>query len=174
MSKAALVRALKERSLTVATCESLTAGLLASSIADVPGASDVLVGGLITYSNDLKTALAGVPASLIDDHGAVSAECAAAMAAGTRDRLGSDWALALTGVAGPASQEGHPAGVVWLGVAGPEFEESIQVLPAEHIRWALRPGASKPEPVLDGDRNEIRLRAAEFAIEYLVQQLGGN
>ncbi|MFV8380365.1 CinA family protein [Corynebacterium hindlerae] len=165
---------LTERRQTLSTCESLTAGRLASLIAARPGASEVFVGGFVTYSSELKTQLAGVPSQLIDDHGAVSPECAEAMAVGTREKLGTDWALALTGVAGPALQEDNPVGVVWLGIAGPEGSTSIRVLPEGHTRWALRPGAAEPEEVVDGDRVEICQHSANFAIETLENILAGN
>ena len=98
---AELVAALRRRGLTVAFCESLTAGLAAATLADVPGASAVLCGGLITYATD-----------------PVSGETAAAMARGVRERCGADWGVSLTGVAGPDPQGAHPVGEVWLGFAG--------------------------------------------------------
>ncbi|MEJ5996942.1 CinA family protein [Corynebacterium sp. H130] len=167
-----VIELLNGRSL--ATCESLTSGLLASLIASHPGASEVFVGGLVTYSASLKTKLAGVPAELIDAHGTISAECAAAMAQGTKERLNVDYALALTGVAGPTIQEGQPVGVVWLALAGPNRVKTVRVLPEGQTRWALRDGAAEPEEVLDGDRNTIRQRAAEFALHFLENELMGN
>lgn len=114
-----LIRALRTRRQTISFCESLTAGLAAASMADVPGASAVLRGGLVTYATDLKHTLAHVPQQLLDAHGPVSAPTAAAMATGCRSVCGSDWAVSLTGVAGPEGQDGHPVGEVWLGFAGP-------------------------------------------------------
>lgn len=165
---------LTSRGQTLGTCESLTAGLLAATIASQPGASAVFAGGLVTYSPELKIALAGVPAALIDAHGTVSAECAEAMASGAREVLGVDFALSLTGVAGPTMQEGNPVGVVWLALAGPDGVVSTRVLPEGQTRWALRDGAAEPEEVLDGSRNEIRERAALFAIAFLESHLNGN
>ncbi|WP_080794558.1 CinA family protein [Corynebacterium pacaense] len=116
---AVLLAALKSREQTIAFCESLTAGLAAATLAGIPGASAVLRGGLVTYATDLKVSLAGVPQELIDTFGVVSPECAAAMAGGAREVCGTDWALGLTGVAGPDTQEGKPVGEVWIGIAGP-------------------------------------------------------
>lgn len=107
-----LVAALRRRGETVAVCESLTGGLASAMLVDVPGASAVLRGGLITYATDLKHTLAGVGEEILATHGPVSPECATAMAEGVRQVCGSDWAVALTGVAGPESQDGHPVGEV--------------------------------------------------------------
>lgn len=160
-----VVEILRSKGQTVGTCESLTAGLVAATIADVPGASDVLRGGLVTYASELKTQLADVPSELIDAHGAISAECARAMAEGARLRLGVDWAVALTGVAGPTEQELQPAGTVWLAIVGPgEVNEVIRVLPEGKTRWSLRIGAQTPEQVVDGDRSSIRQSSVEFAL----------
>lgn len=82
-----VIAALKESGLTVATCESLTGGMIASTLVDVPGASQVVRGGLVTYQTDTKTLLAGVPAALIAEKGVVSAEVARAMAEGARAKL---------------------------------------------------------------------------------------
>lgn len=165
---------LREAGQTLSTCESLTAGSLGALIASHPGASDVYAGGFITYSAELKTLLAGVPQELIDAHGTISAECAEAMASGTRDRLGTDWAISLTGVAGPDTAEDNPVGVVWMGIAGPRGSFSLRVLPHEQTRWALRSGASQPEEVLDGDRELICQRSAEFAFAHLASVIVGN
>ncbi|AKK03355.1 CinA family protein [Corynebacterium epidermidicanis] len=164
-----LVNFLRERGETIGTCESLTAGLLAATIAQVPGASEVLRGGIVTYATDLKSSLADVPAELIDEYGVVSAPVAAAMAAGAQQRLGVDWAVGLTGVAGPDDQEGHPPGVVFLGIAGPGGVSSERVLPTQHLRWAIRPGAAEPEQVVDGSRNEIRCCCVEYALGRVVE-----
>ena len=114
-----LVRALQDAGATVGTAESLTGGLLGAAITSVPGSSAVYAGGLVTYATRLKIELLGVPAALVEEHGVVSAECAAAMAEGARRVLGSDWAVSTTGVAGPGLQEGKPAGTAYVGVCGP-------------------------------------------------------
>nr|WP_276545703.1 CinA family protein [Brevibacterium luteolum] len=107
--------------LTVATCESLTAGKLAAAIADVPGASAVLRGGLVTYASDLKTALAGVDADLLAASGAVHPQVAAQMATGAARACRADIALACTGVAGPDPQDGQPVGRVFTALLAPHM-----------------------------------------------------
>ncbi len=104
----------------MSTAESLTGGRLGALLTAVPGASATYRGGVIAYATDLKQRVLGVPAELIAEHGVVSAPCAAAMARGVRALTGSDYGVATTGVAGPDRQEGHPAGTVFVAVAGPE------------------------------------------------------
>ena len=113
-----LVHRLATAGLTVATAESLTGGLLGATLTDVPGASRVFLGGVVAYATAVKQELLGVPEDLLAAHGAVSAECAGAMASGVRDLLGASYGVSTTGVAGPDPQEGHPAGTVWIAVAG--------------------------------------------------------
>ncbi|CAI9408430.1 CinA family protein [Aestuariimicrobium sp. T2.26MG-19.2B] len=112
-----LVESLIERGTTVATCESLTGGLLAATLTSVPGSSAVVRGGLITYATDLKSSLAGVDPAVVAADGVVSEAVARAMAEGVRSRLGADLGLACTGVAGPGAQDGLAAGTVWIAVA---------------------------------------------------------
>jgi nicotinamide-nucleotide amidase len=133
----ALVAQLTERGQTVATAESLTAGLLAATLAGVPGASVVLVGGLITYTVEAKIALAGVPRALLDEVGPVAAPTAAALAEGARDRCAATWGVGLTGVAGPEPHGGHPVGTVYLGLAGPGPTE-VAELRLDGSRWDIR------------------------------------
>lgn len=137
---AALVAELAARGQTVATAESLTAGLLAATIAGIPGASAVLRGGLIVYATDLKAGLAGVSARTLAADGPVAASTAAELATGAAARCGADWGIGLTGVAGPDAQDGRPVGTVFLGVAG---RDGVQVrrlsLPGD--RWEIRRGA---------------------------------
>lgn len=116
---AEVVAALAARGQTLAAAESLTAGLFCATVAGVPGASAVLRGGLVTYATELKGTLAGVPADVLASVGPVAPETARAMARGVRRRCGSDWGVALTGVAGPDPQDGHPVGEVWCALAGP-------------------------------------------------------
>ena len=109
---------LRGKAQTVATAESCTGGLLVARLTDKAGASDYVKGGIVVYSNDAKTAQAGVPAELIERHGAVSAEVAQALAAGARAKLGTDVGVGVTGVAGPGGgTEEKPVGLVWLSVA---------------------------------------------------------
>ncbi|WP_026875588.1 CinA family protein [Jiangella gansuensis] len=111
------VRALTASGRTVATAESLTGGLVCAALTSVPGSSAVVRGGVIVYATQLKSSLAGVPGELLDRHGPVAPEVAAAMADGVRHRLGADVGVATTGVAGPSGQDGHPPGTVHVAVA---------------------------------------------------------
>lgn len=109
-----VVKACSEQQLTLASAESLTAGLVASSIATVPGASNVLRGGLIVYATELKTLLAGVDPELLRRQGAVDPEVAAQLARGAAVKCQADIGIGLTGVAGPDPQDGHPVGEVFV------------------------------------------------------------
>jgi nicotinamide-nucleotide amidase len=138
---------------TLAVAESLTGGQLAARLVDVPGASAVLRGGVVAYATDLKARLLGVDPDLLADRGPVDAEVAAQMAAGVRARLGADWGLSTTGVAGPDSQAGKLPGTVFVGVAGPD---------AAQVR-ALR---------LAGTRAEVRSSAVAQALHLLLFAVG--
>ncbi|WP_024806142.1 CinA family protein [Nocardia sp. BMG51109] len=150
---AALVSLLKQENLTVATAESLTAGLLAATIAGVPGASAVLRGGLIVYATELKRSLAGVSEDTLAADGPVAASTAGQLAVGARTVCGADWGVGLTGVAGPDEQDGWPVGTVFLGLAGPESTEVLRLK-------------------LSGDRWTIRMEAVRSAVAELVRGLG--
>ena len=118
-----IVAELKRRGLSLATAESCTGGLLASRITDVPGASEVFQEGFVTYSNAAKTQILGVPADLLERHGAVSPEVAAAMAVGAQKRAKADFALALTGIAGPGGGSTEkPVGLLHIALARPDAE----------------------------------------------------
>lgn len=136
----ALVADLTVRGQTVATAESLTAGLLAAALAAVPGASVVLCGGLVTYTPETKIALAGVAPELLDDVGPVAEPTARALAVGARQRCGATWGVGLTGVAGPEPHGGHPVGKVFLGVAGPVDTDVVRLV-LEGTRWDIRVSA---------------------------------
>ncbi|WP_433631197.1 CinA family protein [Nocardia sp. CA-120079] len=136
-----LVRELGAVRQTVATAESLTAGLLAATIAGVPGASAVLRGGLVVYATELKHSLAGVSDEVLATEGPVAASTAEELAVGARLRCGADWGIGLTGVAGPESQGGHAVGTVFLGLAGPGHTEVMR-LKLDGDRWAIRIGAT--------------------------------
>lgn len=116
---------LREREQTLATAESLTGGRLASLLTSVPGSSDVFLGGVVSYATSVKVRLLGVSQALVDEHGVVSAECATAMSRAAADLTGATYALATTGVAGPARQEDKPPGTVFVGVAGPQGEVGV-------------------------------------------------
>jgi nicotinamide-nucleotide amidase len=152
-STAELVLALlRERDQTLATAESCTGGLVAARLTEVPGSSDVFLGAVVAYANDVKAAQLGVPEEVLRTHGAVSAETAAAMARGARERLGADIAVSVTGVAGPDGWSADkPVGLVFLHAAGPTGELARRL-------------------DVPGDRETIRLRATVAAL-HLVRQL---
>ncbi|MGH3353089.1 MAG: CinA family protein [Nocardioides sp.] len=141
--------ALREAGATVATAESLTAGRLAALLTEPAGASKTFRGGFVTYATELKHTLLGVPVSVIETAGVVSAECAAAMAAGARERSGATYALSTTGVAGPDQQEGRPVGTVYLGISGPHGETTARL-------------------GLSGSRAEIQRDTCLFAVDELL------
>lgn len=137
---AACLAALRRRGATLATAESLTCGLLSATLASVPGASDVLRGGVAAYATDVKTGVLGVDAGLVAAHGVVSAPCAQAMATAARTLLGADFAVSTTGVAGPGPSDGHPAGEVYVAVAAPDGEPVVRRLRLSGDRTAVREG----------------------------------
>jgi len=111
---------LREARETLSVAESCTGGLVAKRLTDVPGASDVVAGGVVSYSNELKENLLGVPRGTLVERGAVSAEVALAMAEGVKSRCGTDWGLGITGIAGPGGgTEEKPVGLVHWAVSGP-------------------------------------------------------
>lgn len=119
--EAALIARLAAAGQTLAVAESCTGGLLAARLTRVPGASAVFLGGVLSYADSVKRALLGVPAALLASEGAVSEAVARAMAEGARARLASDWALAITGIAGPGGERpGKPVGTLHIGLAGPQ------------------------------------------------------
>ena len=121
---------LRERGLSLAAAESVTGGLVGARLTAVPGASDVFRGAVVSYASDVKFDVLGVPEGPM-----VSIDAAKAMALGVRERLGADVGIATTGVAGPAKQEGHPPGTVFLGLAYPDHTEALRVrLPGDRRR----------------------------------------
>ncbi len=142
----------RERGLTLATAESCTGGLVGARLTGVPGASDVLLGAVVAYANEIKEALLGVSPATLKKHGAVSAECALEMATGARCALRADVALSVTGVAGPGGGSAEkPVGLVFFCVAGEE--ETVE----QEIRFS-------------GDRDQIR-RYATVAALHLTRRL---
>lgn len=116
---------LRERGATLATAESCTGGLVADLLTDVPGSSDVFLGAVCAYHNDTKVRLLGVYSETLGQHGPVSEPVVIEMARGARERVGADWAVAVSGVAGPGGgTPDKPVGTVWLAVAGPELSRS--------------------------------------------------
>lgn len=135
----ALLRRCRAAGLRLATAESCTGGLIAGTLTEVAGSSDVVERGFVTYSNEAKREMLGVPAGLIADKGAVSAEVAAAMAEGALARSQADMTVAVTGIAGPGgATAGKPVGLVWFGLArrGAETTVERQVFPGD--RGAVR------------------------------------
>jgi nicotinamide-nucleotide amidase len=144
---------LQMRSMTLATAESCTGGLLAERITSLGGSSRYFLGGAVVYSNELKTQFANVPKALIDQHGAVSREVAASMAEGIRKRCLSSYGVGITGVAGPGGgSEQKPVGLVYIALAG---EEGTQVV----------------ERNFPGDRKRIRQFATQQALEMIRRAL---
>jgi len=124
---APLLDRLRRRGETLATAESCTGGRVGALVTAVAGASEVYLGGVVAYADPVKQALLGVPAEILEIHGAVSAETAEAMALGARERFGASWALSATGIAGPGGgTDDKPVGLVWFGLAGAEGAESWQ------------------------------------------------
>jgi len=144
--------ALLARAETVAAAESLTAGLFCATLATVPGASATLRGGVVVYATELKTALAGVPADLLDRHGPVSPETAVALADGVRARCAATWGVGLTGVAGPDPVDGHAPGRVYLGIADGQRTDVHEL-------------------DLPGDRAAVRTAAVEAGMQALLARL---
>lgn len=143
----------RSRGVRIAVAESCTGGLVGGRLTDVPGSSDVFVGGVICYSNALKVELLGVPAALIAEHGAVSEAVARAMALGACERIGAEASIAVTGIAGPDGGSAEkPVGTVWFGVVAGGAVDAVR-------------------SVLPGTRAEIRARAAQAALALLWRQL---
>jgi nicotinamide-nucleotide amidase len=114
-----IIHVLRERNETLSTAESLTAGSLSSAFVRISGASDVFVGGLTAYRDEIKISHLHVAPTLISEHTSVSEQVAVAMANGARESFGTTWAISTTGVAGPNPLDGHPVGVVWVAIEGP-------------------------------------------------------
>ena len=119
---------LRSRGATLFVAESCTGGTLARLLTSVPGSSDYLMGGLIAYNNQVKTDILQVDSGVIQQKNVVSKEVAEAMAAGARQRFGTDWAISTTGIAGPGGgTETHPVGLIYVAVAGPKGCKSIEL-----------------------------------------------
>ena len=122
-----MVEELKRQGKTITAAESLTAGLFQATVADFSGASSIFKGGFVTYSLEEKSRMLDIPAKDLEEHGVVSEFTAQKMAEQARIKTQSDFGLSLTGVAGPASLEGHPAGTVFIGLAQEHGTEVIKV-----------------------------------------------
>ena len=138
--------------LTVATAESCTGGRVCDALTDVAGSSGYVRGGVVAYADAVKEALLGVPAIVIEQHGAVSAQAARAMAAGARTWLGVDLAVAITGIAGPSgAMSGKPVGLTYAAVADPA---GIEI---RRFAWS-------------GDREANKAASARAALELLLER----
>lgn len=147
---------LREKGLTLAVAESCTGGLLGMRLTEVPGSSDYFRGGVIAYSNAVKEAVLGVPRAILEEKGAVSPECARAMAEGARRLLGADLALAITGIAGPTGGTPEkPVGLVYIALAHPG-------------------GVEVERHEFRGSRQGVRWSASEAALALLRRFLGGR
>jgi nicotinamide-nucleotide amidase len=138
--------------LTVATAESLTAGMVAATLANTPGASGMLQGGVVAYQNSVKAGVLGVSEELLAEVGSVDGQVAEAMADGARRACGADLGISTTGVAGPEPHDGKTVGTVFIGIAGNSRSESF-------------------EYSFSGDRHSIREQACEAALARLLAAL---
>lgn len=157
--ESAVARLLSEQKATIALAESCTGGLLAKRLTDLPGSSAYFKEGLVTYSNEAKERLLGVPNEMIEEHGAVSELVAKKMADGVRRLAGADYALSVTGVAGPdGGTEEKFVGLVWVGISD---ENGVEGKRLDLSAWAK-------------SRNSIRERSANAAFDILRQKLDGS
>ncbi len=148
-----VLEGLRRRGQTLSVAESCTGGLISAHLTDVPGASDVFLGGVVSYSNDAKEQFVDVPHETLVEHGAVSEEVARAMAAGVRERFSADWGVGITGIAGPTGgTEEKPVGLVHWAVAG-------------------RDGVWAKHRVFLGDRTIVRVWSLNAALDLLRRQL---
>ncbi|MBL4636082.1 MAG: competence/damage-inducible protein A [Kofleriaceae bacterium] len=138
---------LRQRGETIATAESCTGGMIGGKLTDAPGSSEYYLGGAVTYSNAEKTRQCGVEELVLETHGAVSQEVVIAMAEGIRERVGSSWAVSVSGIAGPGGgSDDRPVGTVWVAVAGPDGKTT-----SKKYSWP-------------GDRDRVRLLACNWAL----------
>jgi nicotinamide-nucleotide amidase len=147
-----IIRLLTRTGETVAAAESLTGGLVAAALTDVPGASNAFRGGVVVYATELKAEVLGVDVTMLKKYGPVYAPVASAMAEGVRQRLGATIGVATTGVAGPGPQDGHPAGTV-------------------HIAVSLAGDTVVRTMALAGDRDEVRRLTVERILGLLLGRL---
>jgi nicotinamide-nucleotide amidase len=142
-----------DRDLKIAVAESASAGLLAAALADLPEASTRFTGGVVAYTSQSKERVLGLSSDIIERHGAVSSEVAEAMAVAVRTIFDADVSVAITGVAGPDTQDGQPVGLTYISAAGPG-----EVTMTREYRWT-------------GGRASNRLASAEAAISLATELL---
>lgn len=147
-----LVGLARSREATIATAESLTGGAVCSALAEVPGVSDVLRGGVVAYEAEVKAKVLGVDSAVLEEHGPVSEEVAREMAIGVRKTMGSRLGLATTGAAGPEPHGGQPPGTVWIAV---DFDGEV----------------TTRKLAIDGDRGEVTRGAIDAVLECCVAVL---
>jgi PncC family amidohydrolase len=141
------------RGVTVATAESCTGGLVAAAITSIPGSSGYFRGGLVTYADEMKTDILGVPPATLEAHGAVSAQVARAMASGALERAGAALTISVTGISGPDGGSAEkPVGLTYVGLAS---EDGVDV---RRFQWT-------------GDRRANRTAAATAALEWLIEHV---
>lgn len=149
-----ILEELKSKGLTLSTAESCTGGGLANRITNIPGSSEVFLGGIVAYSNELKIKLLGVSKTILERHGAVSKETAQEMAAGIREKTRSDIGVGITGIAGPTGATGEkPVGLVYLHLSAGQTEKGIR-------------------KVFSGDRQVIKTRSENFCLSLIRDYLG--
>jgi len=147
-----IVSYLKSRGLKLSLAESLTGGMIASGIVDVPGASDIFEGSVVSYSDAVKMNVLGVSGETLDEHTAVSFECAVGMARGARKIMSSDIAVSVTGVAGPGpAYDGQPQGTVFIGFSDKNGEGAVLKL-------------------FEGDRDEVRRQTRDAAYDLIMER----
>jgi nicotinamide-nucleotide amidase len=158
---AELADALREHGWHLASAESCTGGMIAAACTDLAGSSDWFERGVVSYSNEAKTELLGVPVAMLAQHGAVSEPVVRAMAEGMQRSSGADLVVAVTGVAGPAGgTPAKPVGTVWFGFAQLDAGGSVHI-GSEHRRF-------------DGDRSQVRSATVEHALRGLLQRARAN
>ena len=145
-----LIELLKVRNRTISTCESFTGGLFAALLTEVPGASSVFKGSVVSYANEIKIRVVNVPPELIETYGSVSEETASAMAKNTWQLMKSDYCISFTGNAGPSALEGKIAGSVYMAIYGATATRVYH-------------------DTLPGDRHEVRNRSVELGIIRLTE-----
>ncbi|WP_294195288.1 CinA family protein [uncultured Cloacibacillus sp.] len=146
-----VIEIFREKGLSLALAESCTGGMIAETITNVAGASDIFYGSAVTYVNSAKEHILGVAHETLEKHGAVSSECAEEMACGARRVYGADVAMSVTGIAGPGGgSEGKPVGTVWLGLA-------------------TKDGAETFRRRFDGDRAAVRRQTVEEVLRRLAE-----
>lgn len=147
-------RQLRAQNKTIGIAESCTGGLISSAFTDIPGVSKVFRGGVVCYNNEVKESMLDVPESILHQHGAVSAECAVAMATGAQERLDADYGLSITGYAGPTGggKAGDPAGTIYMGYASPTG------------LWSRKIN-------IPGTRDVVRQRAVIAALDWMRRKL---